>query len=605
MSSVADPASRAPYRPPPIAAHRLLSDGRSTALLTPLAEIDWWCWPRMHSLPLAWSLLDRDGGRAHFVDARLVAADEGPAGPTARTTLRVDGVTVEVWDGMLACGEGSDLVRLVRSIDAPLRVRHALRIGGFDAPPPEWEAGALVVSPDDRLVVSGGSTTFGRDGTALTALQGPAGEWVALSLQGHAEHHDADDVVAAFEHAEAEHRAALDQCRLPSTHANRAQHALAVVDACTDRVTGGVIASPTTSLPEVAGGDRQFDYRYSWLRDGAAAITVASLVGRPDLMESYVAFLERLGAPGILGAPVCDVDGGPVPPEREVPCVEGWARSIPIRVGNAAAEQLQYDALGTVLDALLVHLRTRRRSTAAEWSIVKALADRATESPDEPSNGIWEVRHPAPLVSADIGRWLALDRALRITRRTRPWMRRRRWKRERARARDRVLAAQRDDGTLPHEYDGDGVDASALILVVAGLLSASDPRAHRLVDGTLRVLSSGPLVYRYPPDGRDGFAAGESPFVPASWWAVTALARLGRRDAQERADALCGMLPALLPEEFDPVRHEALGNTPLVWSHAECARALFELDRQRRLRRRLARGLARFVTRPGRAPTAS
>jgi hypothetical protein len=592
------PVRDLPYRPPPIGAHRVLSDGRSTALLTPLAEVDWWCWPRMHSPPLAWSLLDREGGKAWFVGAQLVDAAPGPAGPTTRTTLRIEGVTVEVWDGMLACGDGSDLVRLVRAIDVPLHVVHAVRLGGFDVPPLEWEEGQAHTVDGRSLLVRGGATTFGRDGTALTTLHAAANEWAHVSMQAHGEDHDPGEIVAAFERAERVHQAALAQCHLPSTHAERAQHALAVIEACTDRMTGAALASPTTSLPEVAGGDRQFDYRYAWLRDGAAAVAVASLLGRSEAIDRTIRFLERLGPAGILRAPVCDIDGEPVPDERTVPCVDGWARSRPVRVGNDAAHQLQYDALGFALDALLVLARDRRRTTASQWDLVRTLADRCTESPDEPSNGIWEIRRAAPLVSADIGRWLALDRALRIARMARPWSARRRWRQARARARERVLSAIGPDGTLPHAYGEDGVDSSALLLVVFGLLPASDPRAGALVDGTLRALGSGPLLYRYPPDGRDGFSPGEAPFVPASWWAVTALARLGRADAQERADAMCGMLPALLPEQFDPVRAEALGNTPLVWSHAECARALFELDRQRRwnvrARRRLATTFARI-----------
>ena len=136
------------------------------------------------------------------------------------------------------------------------------------------------------------------------------------------------------------------------------------------------------------------------------------------------------------------------------------------------------------------------------------------------------------MVSADIGRWLALDRALRLARRHKPLVRHRRaWKKARAAARDRVLGALRPDGTLPQTYGADRIDASALLLVMFGLLPAHDPRAARLVDATVRALGSGPLLYRYPPDGADGFSPGEAPFVPASWWTVTALAVLGRPEA--------------------------------------------------------------------------
>jgi len=240
-------------------------------------------------------------------------------------------------------------------------------------------------------------------------------------------------------------------------------------------------------------------------------------------------------------------------------------------------------------------IRTARPSPGFTMSTpaVRQLADRAAEDDGEPSNGIWEIRRPAPLVSGDVGRWVALDRALRLTRRPVPNSRRRAWRRARDEARARVLGAIRPDGTLPHAYGTDSVDASALLLVVFGLLGPGDPRSRRLVDGTIDALGAGPLLYRYPPDGRDGFAPAEAPFVPASWWAVTALAVLGDPRAGSRADQLCALLPALQPEEFDLGRREPLGNTPLLWSHAECTRALFELDRQDAPLRRLRRALHR------------
>jgi GH15 family glucan-1,4-alpha-glucosidase len=225
---------------------------------------------------------------------------------------------------------------------------------------------------------------------------------------------------------------------------------------------------------------------------------------------------------------------------------------------------------------------------------VRGLADRATAPIDCPSSGVWELREPMWLVSAEIGRWLALERALTIAARHRPWHRRRRWRRARDQARTAVLAAIAPDGRLPPYPGATDSDATALWLVTYGLLSGKDPRARRLVETVLDDLGAGPLVYRYPPDGRDGFSPGEAPFVPASWWLIAALVRVGRVDeAQTRADALCAMLPSLLSEEHDPVTGRALGNVPLVWSHAEAARALHELHRATgrlaRLRRRLRR----------------
>jgi GH15 family glucan-1,4-alpha-glucosidase len=205
------------------------------------------------------------------------------------------------------------------------------------------------------------------------------------------------------------------------------------------------------------------------------------------------------------------------------------------------------------------------------------------------TSGIWELREPRDLVSADIGVWLALDRAVWIARGWRPWTPRRRWLRARDAARERVLGALLPDGGLPQAYGGGPrtADASALMAVVFGMLSRDDPRSSALVDATLRELDCAPFLYRYEPGGDDVFSGVEGAFLPASWWAVSALAACGRVDeAEQRARALDRSLPALMPEEMDPESRVGLGNVPLVWSHMEAARAAYVLDAAR-LRRRL------------------
>lgn len=586
-------------RSPSLENLRLLSDRRSAALLGPDAEVSWWCRPRFDSPPICWSLLDPRGGAARWLEATHAGSDGEPAGPTARTRLRIGfACRVEVWDGLVPTdGGGSDLVRLVRALDDDVDVWHSLKLGGFSEPWATWVDGTATFEQLGSVTVRGGTSTFGADGTALTQLRVTRDRWSALVIGDPATTPpDVDALVRQLEECEAA-RIHTAPRKVSRTHAERIRHSLSVLVACTDRGTGAVIASPTTSLPEVIGGDRQFDYRYSWLRDSSVAITAASLVGNDDLADEYVRFLIELGPERILETPIRAVDGSTVPTEREVPDIEGWSASRPIRVGNDASTQLQYDVLGFVLDAIAtVHQgprRAHRRAHRELWPIAVRLADRAAEA-GEPSNGIWEIRAQQDFVSGDIGRWLALDRALRLGHRLSAVRARGRWRRARNEARDRVLGAIQPDGSLPQVYGSSGADASALLLVAFDLLSPRDPRAARLVDATIAALGAGPLLHRYPPDGRDGFAPGEAPFVPASWWAVTALAKLGHPDAQHRADELCHMLPGLQPEEFDPGRREALGNVPLVWSHAECTRALFELDRHRGA----LRGLRRRWSRP-------
>ncbi len=568
---------------PPVAAHRLLGDGEATALLRLGGEVDWWCAPHPDSPPLLWSLLDPDGAAARWRGVRQGTAPERAAGSGLTTVLHGPGGRVECLDALLRRrAGGSSLVRLVRALDGDLDLEHELALGGFDEPAAAWD-GATARAGDRVVRVLGAPGRL--DGRWWRSRHtAPRGQWTGLcatldpDLPDDVAHWRAEVGVDVREDDEF-----LQGARLPAQGRHRVEDALRVLRQCTFTPTGAVVASPTTSLPEAPGHDRQFDYRYTWLRDASLAVSVASLLGRSDMAERYLDFVvgqteERLVPSG----PMTTLRGEQVPAEREVAGVAGWGGSLPVRVGNDAADQRQYDALGLLLEAVAVYLEQGGTLTRPVWRMVRQVADAlADDGLERSTSGIWELRTPADLVSADVGVWIALDRAVRIARRRRPWTRRRAWAAGRDRARARVLGALQDDGGLPQAYGDDGStpDASALMAVVFAMLDGDDPRASRLVDATLARLSAGPYLHRYPPGGDDGFSGVEGAFVPVSWWAVSALAACGRLDeARERARLLDRALPALLPEEVDPETREGLGNTPLVWSHMEAARAAYLLD---------------------------
>ena len=576
---------------PALAAHRLLGDGSTTALLRPGGEIDWWCAPAMDSPPLLWSLLDERGAAARWSGVRLSAAAGRAAGPVLTTVLQSARGRLECRDA-LHCQDdrGSSLVRLVRGLDRDLDLEHALSLGGFDQPWAGW-AGAQADVGGRRVRVLGGSSRV--EGRVLrTRLAAPRGQWAAVVVTLDPERDaDVEDLVRLLDEAEREDDALVASATLPRTGAERATEALRVLRLCTFARTGAVVASPTTSLPEAPGHDRQFDYRYTWLRDASLAVSVAALLGRRDIGEQYLGFVLRQvpdGKPPT--GPMTDVRGGQVPAEREVPQVAGWGGSQPVRVGNDANDQVQYDALGLLVEAVSVHVQTGGRLTGPIWALVRSIADHLSgDGLERSTSGIWELREPADLVSADIGIWLALDRAVWIARGWRPWTRRTRWLQARDAAKARVAGAIGPDGGLPQVYGQEprSADASALMAVVFGMFSRDDPRGSALVDATLRELDCAPFVYRYEPGGDDGFSGVEGAFLPASWWVVAALAACGRvEEAEERARALDRALPALMPEEIDPESRIGLGNVPLVWSHMEAARAMYLLDAAR-LRRRL------------------
>ncbi|CAA9254467.1 MAG: GH15 [uncultured Acidimicrobiales bacterium] len=473
-----------------------------------------------------------------------------------------------------------------------MRLRHRLAIGGFGGPWGDAHTEGFELEACSFRLIGGTSNVDGR--WLETVVDTGSEGWTGLVVAAGSAHVNVADALDRLDAAEETVAKRLRTARLPRHHPERAADALAVLDACTYQPTGALVASATTSLPEAPGADRQFDYRYCWLRDAALATSVASLLGQRDLAARHLEFLCRIGGAGSdLRTPVVTVRGGAVPEEQTVEGVEGWAHSRPVRVGNDASGQLQYDAWGLVIEAVSVHLQTGGSLDDATWTLVRSLADRIAADEPEPSGGIWELRQPRLLLSGDIGRWLALDRAIWIARIWRPLTPRRHWQRARAAARDRVVSAMDENGRLPQAYGDDRhPDASALMVPLFGLLPRRDPRTQRLIATILEDLGAGPFLYRYPPGTDDGFSGVEGSFLPVAWWAVAALAATGKVDqAEARADRLCSRLPLLLSEQVEPVEGTSLGNVPLLWSHMELARALYLLDAARIRRRYGAVGL--------------
>jgi len=580
----------------PLEDHRLLGGDGMAALMGPNAAIEWWCTPRLDSSPALWRLLDDRGGVAAWRDAVAVRSIGDPAGHCARTVIEVEGRPVSCWDGLVRIDGEPTIVRLVRALRAPVEVTHELTAAVFD---PQEPSGAhlLQAHSDD------GTHHVAGDGVVHTTIVAVADRWQALVLRRSTAPPptlDQAELRACLRTAEdaGAHRA--EGSGVVRAHRNRVEVALLVLDACTEPSTGAVVASPTTSVPEVLGADRQFDYRYAWVRDASLASAVSALLGQPGATNHHVNWLlERCLACEGIPVAVTDILGEPVPEERELSDVAGRAGSRPVRVGNGAKDQRQVDGAGFIAEAVWILTATGGGLRSRGYQAVVALADHAASLEPEPSGGIWEQREPDFVTSADVGLWLLFDRALRLRRLCQPWAwrRRRRWSAALARARHRVDASLLPSGALPLVHGGTEPDGAALLLVVLGLLRRGDPRADRLVDATIDALGVGdPVVAlrRYPTSVATGFEGDEPAFLPVSWWAVSALAQLDRgEEAHAMADRLCEATAGLQPEMLDVGAGGVggLGNTPLVWSHAEAARALYLL-RVADLRGRWGRGVA-------------
>jgi GH15 family glucan-1,4-alpha-glucosidase len=353
--------------------------------------------------------------------------------------------------------------------------------------------------------------------------------------------------------------------------------------------SGAPVAAPTTSLPEHLGGTRNWDYRFAWPRDASIGVAAFLGAGKLDEARRFLAWLlhaSRLDRPRL---PVLlTLHGRHPPPERELDSWPGYGASVPVRVGNGAADQHQLDGYGWVLDAGWVLVEAGHGLYSETWRAMRGFADEVVARWREPDAGIWELRDDAVHhVHSKLMGWLALDRALRIARThhlSAP--QRRRWQEARSAIAADVAVHGFDSakGCYTRSYGSADLDAALLILPLLGLEQPASDRVDGTVDAIRAKLSAGgPLLYRYPP-GSDGLADVEGAFLPCSFWLVQALAHTGRRDeAIVLFEALLerGTELGLYGEEMHPSTGAHLGNFPQALTHAslvQAALALREVD---------------------------
>jgi GH15 family glucan-1,4-alpha-glucosidase len=354
--------------------------------------------------------------------------------------------------------------------------------------------------------------------------------------------------------------------------------------------TGGIVAAPTTSLPELLGGVRNWDYRYCWLRDATLTLLALLRAGYVDEAGAWRDWLLR----AIAGAPkdvqiMYGVAGERRLPELELPWLGGYEGSRPVRIGNGAHGQLQLDVYGEVVDALY---RARRGGLPASddaWALTRKLLDWLESGWREADDGIWEVRGPRRhFTHSKVMAWVAFDRAIKTARRfDRPGPVER-WSAARAALRREILRKGFDvhRGTFVQSYDSDRLDASLLLIPLVGFLPATDERVAGTVRAIERELLRDGLVERYRADEEnvevDGLPPGEGVFLPCSFWLAAVRAQQGRHEEAvalfERLLALRNDL-GLLSEEYDPERRRLVGNFPQAFTHIGLVETAFTLGR--------------------------
>ncbi len=586
---------------PPIEDYGLVGDTRTAALVASDGAIDWMCIPRFDGPPVFGRLV---GGPAAGT-FRL-----GPAGRSTVTARRYrpESATLETtWataDGQLTLTEGmvaevagrllpsTLLVRRLAAGSSPStavvqfdprlgeRRRSPYSQGRGEALVCRWPGIAIALHTAPHLAVEPG-----RPMTVLITPGRPLTIALAVAEREPLVHIHPAAAWAALEADEQRWRAwcqGVDH-RLPRHAA--VLRSLLTLRLLTYSPSGAPVAAPTTSLPEDLGGVRNWDYRYAWPRDASIGIGAFLGVGKQDEARRFMAWLlnaTRLDRPRM---PVLLTLFGRHPArEHELHGWPGYARSVPVRAGNDAAEQHQLDGYGWVLDAAWLLTRAGHGLYGETWRGMAGFADTVAARWAEPDAGIWEIRGDAAHhVHSKLMAWLALDRALRIAESHRTSRRRRdRWATQRdalaAEITTRGLDPARD--TLTRSYRSPDVDAALLVLPLLGIEPADSPRVRGTIDAVRRELAAGgPLLYRYPP-GRDGLPGTEAAFVPCSFWLVQALAKSGRPgEAAALFDALVdlGSPLGLYAEEIDPVNHRLLGNFPQALSHAALVQAALAL----------------------------
>jgi GH15 family glucan-1,4-alpha-glucosidase len=351
----------------------------------------------------------------------------------------------------------------------------------------------------------------------------------------------------------------------------------------TYEATGALIAAPTTSLPEAIGGVRNWDYRYTWLRDASLVLDALMRLGYHGEAMGFWRWLESLCIGCCHDLRIMYTVSGDAPPaEEELDALAGYRGSRPVRTGNAAASQRQLDVYGHVLDAAHECMTCMGASHSDLTRLLGYLADSAAASWTEPDQGIWEVRDaPRHFLHSKLSCWIALDRAVRLA--ERGWLVGEvdTWARVRSEIRNAILTygydAQRC--TFTQALDSDALDASALLVSRSGLLPPDDPRVLSTIDALRTRLTSNGLVYRYLND--DGLPGSEATFTICSFWMVDALAACGRTDEArglfEKVVSYANDV-GLLAEEIDPVSGALLGNFPQGFSHLGLIHSALSLE---------------------------
>ena len=607
MSGPADGA------PPPIEEYALIGDCRTAALVSRYGAIDWLCLPRFDSPACFAALLDRPrAGRWRIAPAGAITRITRryrPGTLILETTFHTPEGRATLTDFMPIVGglsggaTGPMVVRILRGEAGAVSLRFdlALRFDYGSFVP--WVTrrrtgfGITAIAGPDMAVLHSTLPLEGRDLTTVADFTLGAGE-EAYFVLAHGPSHlpppAVPDPLAALHATEAFWTDWCGHSRYQGDYHGPVERSLITLKALTSADTGGIIAAPTTSLPELPGGARNWDYRYCWLRDATFTLLALLNAGYREEARAWSGWLRR----SVAGSPdqmrtLYGVGGERRIPEWEVGWLDGYQGARPVRVGNAAGEQLQIDVYGEVVDALFEAKHAGLAAPGETWGLMRQIVDHLAGVWDQPDESIWEVRGGRRhFVFSKVMAWVALDRAVREARGRDAPEQLVRWRALRDRIHRDVCRHGFDParGSFVQSYGSTALDASALMLPLVGFLPATDPRILGTVAAIERDLLHHGLVRRYRPDqATDGQEGDEGMFLACSFWLADNYALQGRRtEARTLFERLAGLANdvGLLAEEYDPESGRLLGNFPQAFSHLALIDTALNLAGQGPVRRR-------------------
>ena len=588
--------------------HAVIGDTYTMALIASDGSVDWLCLPRFDSAACFASLLgDEDNGRWQICPRGLA---DGVVKRTVRryregtmvleTEWETDTGVVRVVDAMPPRDKQANLVRQVIGVSGQVEMamRYTVRFGyGRDVPwvrrieDPDGNEALLAVAGPDALILRGHVVpeVDARGGNAhhayFTVSEGQTFDFSLSWYPSQKPVPHVHDVSEGIAHTEAFWREWSEKSTYTGRYGEAVQRSLITLKAMTFAPTGGIVAAPTTSLPEAIGGTRNWDYRFCWLRDATLVLLSLLSAGYHEEAADWVGWLLRAvaGSPSQLQI-LYGVAGERLLPELELPWLAGYEGSQPVRMGNAASGQFQLDVYGELMSALHAARGAGILAGTESWALQAAIIEHLIEVMAEPDFGMWEVRsEPRHYTHSRVMVWVAFDRTIKdaeayglegdVTR----------WRE----LRDALHAEVCDQGwsesrqSFVQYYGGTTLDAALLVMPAVGFLPADDPRMLSTMEAITADLRHGCLVNRYDTTASDdGLPAGEGAFLACSFWLVSALALAGKvGEAAELFEELLALRNdvGLLAEEHDGTR--MLGNFPQAFSHLSLVDAATTLAR--------------------------